>query len=526
MKKLKRLTSIIIAASVICSSPVFAATNEQIQSAWSLYSMGLFSGTGLNADGTPVFDLDSSLTRAQAIVLILNLTGKASEAENGSWKSPYTDLPQWAEKYIGYAYTMGYVQGSASDKFDPDSTVDANQFCAFIMRVLGYSESKGDFTYENALKTAYEKGIAKESYSGFTRGDAVEIAYKALSLNINNSSVTLYDTLRNSGVLTSENSSLSSLSTGSVTVSSTSTGELTAEEIYEKCSPAVFYIEVYDANGKSLQLGSGFFIDSDGTAVTNYHVLEGGSSAKITLSDTGKVYDVEGIYDYDKERDIALIKINGSGFTYLETADSDKIKGGATVYAIGSPLGLSNTISQGLISNTDRIINGMTYIQTSAAISNGSSGGALINTSGQVIGITSGEAAQSTSSGTVTGQNLNLAIPINCIKSLEKDSLTSLSDVYKKEILGSSVIEVSNDNITLDEGETAVVTVKCSSTVTAGLTGKLSNKGIVLAKFAKTNGGATLVITGVKSGTSEINLKMLSTSGSVLAEKTINITVK
>ena len=80
MKNFKRLTSIIIAASVICASPVFAATNEQIQSAWSLYSMGLFSGTGVNSDGTPVFDLDSSITRAQTITLILNLTGKASEA--------------------------------------------------------------------------------------------------------------------------------------------------------------------------------------------------------------------------------------------------------------------------------------------------------------------------------------------------------------------------------------------------------------------------------------------------------------
>ena len=521
MKNFKRLTSIIIAASVICASPVFAATNEQIQSAWSLYSMGLFSGMGVNSDGTPVFDLDSSITRAQTITLILNLTGKASEAENGNWKTPFTDLPEWAEKYIGYAYTMGYAQGVSSDKFSPDSEVDANQFCAFILRALGYSEENGDFEYENALETAYKKGIANESYDGFTRGDAVEIAYNALSININNSSLTLYDTLLNSGVVTSESASLD-LTSSSVTA----TTEMSAEEIYEKCSPAVFYIEVYDANGKSLQSGSGFFINSDGTAVTNYHVLEGGSSAKITLSDSGKVYNVEGVYDYDKNRDIALIKVEGSGFSYLETANSDEVKGGATVYAIGSPLGLSNTISQGLISNTNRVIDGKTYLQTTAAISSGSSGGALINTSGQVIGITSGEVAQSTSSGTVTGQNLNLAIPINSISSLSKDSVTSLSDVYKKEILGSSVIEVSDDNITLNRGDTAVVTVKCQSDVTAGLTGKLSNTGIVSAKFAKTGDGATLVITGLNKGTSEIILKMVSSTGSILAEKTINITVK
>ena len=93
MKNFKRLTSMIIAVSVLCASPVYAATEKQISSAWSLYSMGLFSGMGTNSDGTPIFDLDSSLTRAQTMVLLVNLTGKASEVENGSWASPFTDVP-------------------------------------------------------------------------------------------------------------------------------------------------------------------------------------------------------------------------------------------------------------------------------------------------------------------------------------------------------------------------------------------------------------------------------------------------
>lgn len=519
MKNFKRLTSMIIAVSVLCASPVYAATEKQISSAWSLYSMGLFSGMGTNSDGTPIFDLDSSLTRAQTMVLLVNLTGKASEVENGSWASPFTDVPSWAEKYVNYAYAMGYTSGASSDKFEPDTLTDANQFCAFILRVLGYSEANGDFEYENALNKATDMGLANSSYNGFTRGDAVEIAYNALSKNVNDSSLTLYDTLLSSGVITASKDSLGVVS------SSSSSSELTAEEIYEKCSPAVFYIEVYDESGKALQLGSGFFIDSDGTAVTNYHVIEGGSSAKITISDTGKVYDVEGVYDYDKDRDIALIKINGSGFSYLETADSDDIKGGATVYAIGSPLGLSNTISQGLISNTDREINGMKYIQTTAAISNGSSGGALINTSGKVIGITCGEAAQSTSSGTVTGQNLNLAIPINAISELTKGSLTNMADIYKKEIVDNTSIEVSDESITLKRGGSTVLTVNCKSSVTAGLTGDMSNSGVISAKSVRTDYGANILITGLKTGTSDINLKLISTSGNVLAEKTVKVTV-
>ena len=523
MINIKKLTSIIIAASLICAFPAYAASDSQIQAAVSLYSMGLFSGTGTNSDGTPVFDLDAPLTRAQGTVILVNLLGCASKAENGSWSIPFDDVPEWAQKYVGYAYNSGYVSGRSAGSFDPDSYIDANQFCAFILRALGFSEANGDFKYENALDTAVNLGIAEESYEGFTRGDAVLIAFNALAANINHSSLTLSDTLLNSGAISDAENTVR---VETLKENSEESDELTAEEIYEKCSPAVFYIEVYDANGRALQLGSGFFISSDGTAVTNYHVIDGGSSAKITLSDTGEVYDVQGVYDYDKERDIALIKINGSGFSYLETADSDNIKGGATVYAIGSPLGLSNSISQGLISNTDREIGGMKYIQTSAAISNGSSGGALINTKGHVIGITSGEAAQTTSSGTLTGQNLNLAIPINAIKALSTDSLSSLSEIYKAEAAASTAINVSADDIILSRGETAVVYVTCESSVTAGLKGSITSSEIISAHFMRTMNGATLVITGLSSGTADVNLKMVSLDGTVLNEKTINVTVR
>lgn len=524
MKKLKHITSIIAAVTIFCSVPVLAADTEQIQSAWSLYSMGLFSGTGINEDGTPVFELDSKITRAQTVALIVRLMGKTSEAEGGDWATTFTDLPDWAESYIGYAYTVGYASGISSTKFDPDSEVSANQFCAFILRALGYSESKGDFTYDNALSFANEKGIANASYENFTRGDAAEISYNALTQKIKGSSYTLYDTLLNAGIISETENTFAG--TNEITVSKTSTNEMTAEEIYEKCSPAVFYIEVYNSEGKAIQLGSGFFISSDGTAVTNYHVLDGGSSAKITLSDSGKVYNVLGVYDYDVERDIALIKIDGNGFSYLETADSDDIKAGATVYAIGSPLGLSNTISQGIISNTNRIISGQDFIQTSAAISNGSSGGALINTNGEVIGITSGEAAQSTSSGTVTGQNLNLAIAINYIDSMKKSSLTSLKDVYEKENKVNAEIAVSAENIELERGRFTTVTVKCSADAKAYLTGSLSDAGVASARFTRTADGAALLVTGINTGSTQINLKMKTADGTVVAEKTIKVTVK
>lgn len=209
--------------------------------------------------------------------------------------------------------------------------------------------------------------------------------------------------------------------TNTATLTTPSPQELNAEQIYTKCSPAVFYLEVYDAAGKAFAGGSGFFIDSQGTAVTNYHVLEGASSAKILTSDTQTNYDVVGIYDYDQENDWAILKIDGSGFSYLEQGSESTIVGGATVYALGSPEGLHNSISQGLISNPNRTINGVQYIQTSAALSHGSSGGALINKYGEVIGITA--------AGIPSGQNLNFAVPISLINGYTHDTVTPLADL-------------------------------------------------------------------------------------------------
>ncbi|MBE6953293.1 MAG: trypsin-like serine protease [Ruminococcaceae bacterium] len=212
--------------------------------------------------------------------------------------------------------------------------------------------------------------------------------------------------------------------TNTAMLTASSPQELNAEEIYAKCSPAVFYIEVYNAAGKATASGSGFFIDSQGTAVTNYHVIEGASSAKIRTADTQTQYDVVGVYAYDKENDWAVLKIDGSGFSYLKQGADSTIVGGATVYALGSPEGLDNSISQGLISNPNRTVNGVEYIQTSAAISHGSSGGALINKYGAVIGITTA---------TITdGQNLNFALPISIINGYTCDSITPLANLLPK----------------------------------------------------------------------------------------------
>ena len=195
---------------------------------------------------------------------------------------------------------------------------------------------------------------------------------------------------------------------------------LSAEQIYRLASPAVFFIEVFDDEGSLLRTGSGFFISESGLAVTNYHVVIGADTARVTM-DGGEVCNIAGVYDYFRAQDLALIQIEGGGFPYLEIADSSRILTGATVYALGSPLGLQASFSRGIVSQSQREVEGVQYIQIDAPISSGSSGGALLDASGRVVGVTS-----ATMIGGQIVQNLNLAVPINFLDEMSRDEYRAL----------------------------------------------------------------------------------------------------
>jgi hypothetical protein len=171
---------------------------------------------------------------------------------------------------------------------------------------------------------------------------------------------------------------------------------------------SVVKIEVKDNTGKAIGTGSGFIVSTDGKVVTNFHVMKEAFSADVIMEDDSRKA-VEGIISYSKERDIAVIKISGN-YDPLTLADSDKVELADKIVAIGSPKGIKNTISEGIISGLNRD-NGRAGkdIQFSAGITNGSSGGAVFNTKGEVIGISY--------SGYTTSGDLGFAIPINEAKS-------------------------------------------------------------------------------------------------------------
>ncbi len=157
-------------------------------------------------------------------------------------------------------------------------------------------------------------------------------------------------------------------------------------------------------------LGSGFFVSSDGYLLTNSHVVRQGGWPSIRLAD-GKSVSASVVRN-DEEKDLALLKASGSNYPTLLLGDSNKTAQGESVIAIGSPVGLEGTVTRGIISAVRKATNGITYIQTDAAVNPGNSGGPLLNKAGQVIGINT----MTIKSNQVDTERLGFAISINDAK--------------------------------------------------------------------------------------------------------------
>jgi S1-C subfamily serine protease len=181
-------------------------------------------------------------------------------------------------------------------------------------------------------------------------------------------------------------------------------------DVVKQSSDAVVLIVISDTTGDETALGSGFLVTGDGEIVTNYHVIKDAHSAVAKLAN-GAFFPVAGVLAYDKERDLAIVKVNGRNLPSLQLADTDKARVGDHVVAIGSPLGLEGTVSDGIVS-AFREVDNQKWIQTTAPVSHGNSGGPLLDMNNHVLGvITWGVNLE-------LGENLNFAAPSSEVKTL------------------------------------------------------------------------------------------------------------
>ena len=191
---------------------------------------------------------------------------------------------------------------------------------------------------------------------------------------------------------------------------SPSKGIKTSEQIFEEFSKAIVVVGGENSYGE-FGFGSGFIISPSGLFVTNYHVIEDMGNLAVALTgEELRILDVKSIIAKDVDKDIVVLKAEGQKLPYVFMGNSDLAKVGQRVFALGSPEGYTNTISDGIVSQIREFKAGIKSIQITTPTSQGSSGGALFNDKGEVIGITD--------SGDWYGQNINFAIPVNYVKEL------------------------------------------------------------------------------------------------------------
>lgn len=243
---------------------------------------------------------------------------------------------------------------------------------------------------------------------------------------------------------------------GDIAYASVQTGAGVAD-IVEAAGPSVVYIEASCSRALDRSImqfygfnipqtnqtatGTGFIIDTNGYIITNQHVIDGAQTIKVTVQGDDTSYTAR-VVGSDYDLDLAVLKIDASDLHAIPMGDSDIMRPGDAVIAIGNPLGLDHSVTVGVVSAKGRPItiqdrNYKNLIQTDAAINSGNSGGPLINLQGQVIGINTAVSA--------TGQGIGFAIPINTAKGILQELMTTGKVV--RPFLGINMVDVTPEVI-------------------------------------------------------------------------------
>lgn len=199
MKLKKALATVLVLTMLLSLAPAaLAAGTEAEDAADALYALGLFQGAGTDSDGAPVFELGRAMTRSEAVTMLVRLLGRENEALSGKWETPFTDVPAWAEPYVGLAYENGLTTGTGDTTFSSGERVTSAQYLTFILRALGYDDAAGDFDWESAWELTDELGVTSGEYGAanngaFVRGDAALVSLSALSQELKGSDTTLLE---------------------------------------------------------------------------------------------------------------------------------------------------------------------------------------------------------------------------------------------------------------------------------------------------------------------------------------------
>ncbi|MBC7341125.1 MAG: S-layer homology domain-containing protein [Clostridia bacterium] len=365
------------------------------------------------ADGT--FRPNDNVTRAQFAKMLVSVTQARdrvlAEDQNAAVYYPAIDADagacrfadvagpswDWARPYIGGAVKAGVIKGYSDGRFGPNDCITRAQLAAMIGRLLPDRVAKplAMSDVPGWCRAEVAKAVGVGAVSGFADGTfrPDDYATRGQVAKMLDCLMRGYDPTRQkaepSPAPPSEN--------------------LTPAEIAERFGPAVAYITTADSSGRPLARGSGFVVGGR-KVVTNFHVIKDAWSVSLAVG--GRSYRVTSLANYDEKRDIAVIDLPESVPVSAELGDSSAVRAGDSIVVIGNPLGLQNTVSTGVVSFPERLMNdGLKWLQISAPVSPGSSGGPVFNLRGEVIGVVTWGYTPEASA-----QNLNFAVPADSVK--------------------------------------------------------------------------------------------------------------
>ncbi len=316
------LALIVTFLSTFFCIPAFAARDlsPAESKAAELKQLGLFKGVS-DTD----FALDRAPTRIESIVMLIRMLGKEQEALASTGQHPFNDVETWANKYIGYAYEKGLTKGVSETQFGKGNA-NVNMYLTFVLRALGYSDSSGDFKWDDPATLATSVGILTSDIdsTNFLRADVALISYAALSANIKDSEQTMAEKLISDGVFTKDKYDELTMGqmTGSASINVSSEAELIAAlandtvDIIVISSPIETKKDI--VNNKKIQINAAFSMieckmTNNGTLSVNSELTFGGTDVInnnnfiVSKDSTMKVY----MADFDNKGQFT-ISANGS----------------------------------------------------------------------------------------------------------------------------------------------------------------------------------------------------------------------
>ncbi len=287
MKITRKIVSLLLALMLGASAvpTAFAAEENGADAANALYTLGLLAGKGTLADGSINFDLSSNLTRAESITQVVRFLGAEKDATANTNTHPFTDLLTWAVPYISYAYANGITAGVSATKFDCNSAMSDYAFLTAILRVLGYKDAEGDFSWNTPYALAKTVGLIENETpdTNFTRGDAFVICFNALTATVK-SGDKICDRLVKSGAVNADvmNSVIGSesdgLTVGNVNITKCKVVISASANATEKLAANTIINAVKTAYGVTLELVT------DETPEQNGEIVVGNTARNISKS--------------------------------------------------------------------------------------------------------------------------------------------------------------------------------------------------------------------------------------------------